>query len=233
MVLKTNEAIFNSKRVARYEEIARKAVFGYDQLFTMALSILEVNHNEAANVLVVGCGSGMELTTFGNIMPNWRITGVDPSAKMIQLAKTKIDEYNLNERILLYQGYVEGLPEKETYDYSTLIFVLRFIPETKDKISLLNNISKRLKPGAKLIIIDQYGDPNNEAFINMSNSWKNFMKYEGASPELVEKIFNQAGEHSLINEQELLEILSESGFEKLNRFYNSFIHGGWIVQKKY
>ena len=231
MELKTNGVKFNSKRAARYEEIARKAVFGYDQLFIMALSILEVNHKEAANVLVVGCGSGMELTTFGNLMPNWRITGVDPSEEMIQLSKKKIDEYNLNERILMHHGYVEGLPEKEIYDFSTLVFVLRFIPETKDKISLLNNISKRLKPGGKLIIIDQYGDPNNEEFINMSISWKNFMKFGGASSELVEKIVHQAGEHSLINEQELLKILSESGFEKVHHFYKSFIHGGWIVQK--
>lgn len=223
---------FNSKKAAHYEEIARKAVFGYDQLFVMVLSLLTVDHNQSANVLVVGCGSGMELTTFGNLMPNWRITGVDPSDEMIKLSKAKIDEYNLNKRILLHQGFVESLPEKEKYDFSTLIFVLRFIPETKDKISLLNNIAKRLKPGAKLVIIDQYGDPGKEDFITMSKSWKNFMKFGGSPPDLVDKIALQAGEHNLINEQELRKLLAEAGFEKINRFYNSFIHGGWIVQKK-
>lgn len=223
---------FNSKKAAHYEEFARKAVFGYDQLFLMVLSLLAVDHNKSANVLVVGCGSGMELTTFGNLMPDWRITGVDPSDEMIKLSNAKLNEYNLNNRILLHQGYVESLPEKEKYDFSTLIFVLRFIPETKDKISLLNNIAKRLKPGAKLIIIDQYGDPGNEDFITMSKAWKNFMRFGGSSPELVDKIAHQAGEQNLITEQELLKLLSEAGFEKINRFYNSFIHGGWIVQKK-
>ena len=125
---------FNSKKAAHYEEFARKAIFGYDQLFIMVLSHLEVEHHESANVLVVGCGSGNELTTFGTLMPNWRITGIDPSEEMIKLARVKVDEYNLNKRILLHHGFIESLPDTEKYDFSTLIFVLRFISETKDKI---------------------------------------------------------------------------------------------------
>ena len=35
-----NEIIYDSKKASHYEDLARKAVFGYDQLFTMALSIL-------------------------------------------------------------------------------------------------------------------------------------------------------------------------------------------------
>ena len=59
------------------------------------------------------------------------------------------------------------------------------------------------------------------------------MKLSGSPSELVNKIAQQAGEKSFINEQELQALLSETGFEKINRIYNSFIHGGWIAQKKY
>ncbi|HCY74775.1 MAG TPA: hypothetical protein DHV28_02555 [Ignavibacteriales bacterium] len=222
---------FNSKKNKNYEELARKAIFGYNQLYIMVLSLLEVEHHEVANVLVVGCGGGTELTTFGNLMPNWRLTGIDPSEEMIKLSKLKIDEYNLSNRVSLHQGFVESLPEKEEYDFSTLLFVLRFIPETGDKNSLLKNIAKRLKPGAKLVIADQFGDPNTEEFSNTIKSWKNFMKFEGAPPELVDKIFLQSSKQNLINEKELLKLLTEAGFEKINRFYNSFIHCGWIAQK--
>ena len=224
---------FNSKKAVHYEEFARKAVFGYDQLFIMVLSLLAENQNDSANVLVVGCGTGMELMTFGNLMPNWRITGVDPSEEMIELSKAKVDEYKLYNRISLHHGFVESLPGIEKYDYATLIFVLRFIKEAEDKKSLFRSIAKRLKPGAKFIIIDQYGDTDKVDFKYMSESWRNFMKFSGSSPELVNKIAQQAGEKSLINEQELQELLTETGFEKINHFYNSFIHGGWVVQKKY
>lgn len=224
---------FNSKNAAAYEELARKAVFGYDQLFIMALSLLANDKAEFGNVLVVGCGTGMELKTFGTLMPNWRITGVDPSEEMIKMSKAKVDEYELNNRVSLHQGFVDGLPEEEKYDFATLIFVLRFIQDTEDQISLFRNISKRLKPGAKIIIIDQYGDPDSVEFNYLSESWKNFMKLSGTPSELVNKIAQQAGEKSFINEQELQQLLLKTGFERINRIYNSYIHGGWIAQKKY
>ncbi|MEO8231781.1 MAG: class I SAM-dependent methyltransferase [Ignavibacteriota bacterium] len=124
---------FNSKNAAAYEELARKAVFGYDQLFTMVLSLLTKDNAESANILVVGCGTGMELKTFGTLMPNWRITGVDPSEEMIKMSKAKVDEYQLNNRVSLHQGFVDGLPEEDNYDFATLIFVLRFIQDAEDQ----------------------------------------------------------------------------------------------------
>ena len=80
---------FDPKKAAHYDDLARKAVFGYEQLFKMLIALLVEKQNESANVLVVGCGTGMELTTFGNHMPNWQMTGVDPSEEMIKISKTK------------------------------------------------------------------------------------------------------------------------------------------------
>lgn len=223
---------FDPRKVAHYDDLARKAVFGYDQLFTMALSLLVEKQNESANVLIVGCGTGMELTTFGNLMPNWQLTGVDPSEEMIKISKAKIDDHGLNNRVVLHNGYVEDLPEEEKYDAATLIFVLRFIPDDRKKLSLFQDIAKRLRPGAKLILVDQYGDPSIEDFQEMSKAWRNFMKLGGVPSELVMKIAIQAIEQSFFTEFEIQKILSDAGFEKANRFYNSFMHGGWIVQKK-
>ncbi len=223
---------FDPKKATHYDDLARKAVFGYDQLFTMALSILVEKQNESANVLIVGCGTGMELTTFGNQMPNWRLTGVDPSEEMIKISKAKIDDHGLNNRVELHNGFVDGLPEEEKYDAATLIFVLRFIRDDRKKLSLFQDIAKRLKTGAKLVIVDQYGDPGSEDFEFITNAWINFMKFGGVPSELVMKIAIQAIEQSFFTESEIQKLLSEAGFERANRFYNSFMHGGWIVQKK-
>ena len=227
-----NQISFDPKKAMHYEEYARKALFGYDQLFRMVLSLVAEKHNEIEDVLVVGCGTGMELTTFGNLMQNWHIIGVDPSEEMIKISKAKLDDQKLNSRILLHHGFVKSLPEREKYDIATLIFVMRFISEAKDRVSLLNGVAKRLKPGAKLIIVDQYGDPGLEEFQYMFRSWKYFMKYRGAKSELANKIAAQAIEQNLITEEELLKLLSETGFEKTIHFYDSFIHGGWIASKK-
>ena len=227
-----NNINFDSKKAMHYEEYARKAVFGYEQLFTMALALVSDKICESANTLVVGCGTGMELIIFGKLMPKWQLTGVDPSEEMINISKTKIEEHGLNNRVTLHHGFVEDLPEEQKYDSATLIFVMRFILETNKKRSLLKNIAKRLRPGAKIIIVDQFGDPSQEQFQYMTNAWRNFMKFGGVPCELVIKIAVQAIEQSFFTEPELHKLLSEAGFEKPNRFYNSFFHGGWIAQKE-
>jgi tRNA (cmo5U34)-methyltransferase len=224
---------FNIKNAAAYDELACKAVFGYDQLFVMALSLFAEDNIDNANVLVVGSGTGMELKTFGTLMQNWRITGVDPSEEMIKLSRAKVIEHNLNDRVLLHHGFVDSLPEGEQYEFATLIFVLRFIQKAEDQKSLFSTIAKRLKPGGKFIIIDQYGDTDTEEFKTMFNSWKSFMKFSGSPMELVKKISQQASEKSFINEQQLQEALSEAGFEKIKCIYKSLIHGGWIAQKRF
>src|SRR5574338_633808 len=170
---------------------------------------------------------------FGTLMQNWRITGVDPSEEMIKLSRAKVIEHNLNDRVLLHHGFVDSLPEGEQYDFSTLIFVLRFIQKAEDQKSLFSAIAKRLKPGGKFIIIDQYGENDNAEFKTMLNSWKSFMKFSGSPMELVNKISQQASEKSFINEQQLQEALSEAGFEKIKCIYKSLIHGGWIAQKRF
>lgn len=223
---------FDVKKASHYEGLAHKVVFGYDQLFTMALSFLIDKQNEMKNVLVVGCGTGMELATFGGHMSNWQFTGVDPSEEMIKLSKTKVAGYGLSERTKFHKGFVEDLPEENKYDAATLIYVLRFISDEAQKLSLLKNIAKRLVPGARIIIVDQFGDPSLDNFQFMSKAWRKFMKLNGVSPELASKIAVQAYEESFFTENRIQQLLTEAGFGKLNRFYNSFMHGGWVVEKK-
>jgi tRNA (cmo5U34)-methyltransferase len=222
---------FDPKKAAHYEDISRKAVFGYDQLFTMVLSLLAKDQSEKANVMVVGCGTGMELTTFGKHMPNWKLTGVDPSQEMIKIAKANIDDSGLNNRATLYNGFVDSLPEGEIYDAATLIFVLRFIADDRNKLSLFKDISKRLRNGAKLVLVDQYGDPNSEYFHKMFKAWGYFMKLSGVPSELAIKIAAQATDKGLFTESGIIELLSEAGFTKATHFYNAFMYGGWVVQK--
>ncbi|MEW6655214.1 MAG: class I SAM-dependent methyltransferase, partial [Bacteroidota bacterium] len=194
-------------------------------------ALLAEQQNDSANVLIAGCGTGMELITFGNLMPNWQLTGVDPSEEMIKRSKANIDIHGLSDRVTLHHGFVESLPKEEKYDAATLIFVLRFITEDRKKLSLFQDIAKRLRTGAKLIIVDQYGDQSSRDFQYVLKAWRNFMKLSGISSELVLKIAVQAIGKSFFTESGIQKLLTEAGFSNANRFYNSFMHGGWVVQK--
>lgn len=222
---------FDPEKSANYDDLARKAVFGYDQLFKMALSYLSRQPDENKNILVVGSGTGMELLTFGKQMPACRIMGVDPSEEMINISRARLEENELTPRVTLLKGHVNDLPEIEKYDAATLIFVMRFIPDEKGKLSLLKNISKRLKPGAQLIIVDQFGIPGSDDFQSVFTAWLKFMRLNGATLDLSLKIADQALEKSFLTGSGLENMLSQSGFGSSTVFYRSFFHCGWIVNK--
>lgn len=227
-----NNFDFNALKTAHYDRAAKAAVFGYEQLYNMILAILCNSLGDYANVLVVGCGTGMELVTFGQKKTNWKITGVDPSEEMIKSSVAKIAKNNLTDRITLHHGITDDLPEEEYFDAATLVFVMRFIPSKTKKLSLLKSIAKRLKPDGKIIIVDQHGDFGSEQFRFINKAWRNYMKLNGIPAELVMKITAQAMEQSFFTVSELKQFLSKAGFENMNQFYNAFLHGGWIAQKK-
>ncbi len=216
-----------------FEKRARTAVFGYDSFFNMVLALISEGNSESANILVAGCGSGTELKTFGYRMPEWHFTGVDPSAEMIKLSQIAVENKSLKDRIILYHGYVNELPEEKTFDAATLIFVLHFIPDDGSKLDLLKDISKRMRPGAKFIMADQYGNPASPEFRELLSGWENYMQLNGIPSSKTGMMVRQILEtHHFVPESRILELLTEAGFDNISQFYRAFLHGGWIATKK-
>lgn len=49
-----------------------------------------------------------------------------------------------------------------------------FIPDDGSKLLLLQNIAKRLKSGATLVLADLHGDRESDAFQELLKNWKSF-----------------------------------------------------------
>ena len=223
---------FDAEFGARYDAFVRQAIFGYEQLFPMILAFLTPGLGEKANLLVIGSGTGMELATFGSRMPAWTFTGVDPSEQMIRLARAKLESLNLSARVKLLHGTVDGLAKDETFDGATLNLVLHFVPDNGAKRSLLQGIARRLKPGARLVLVDMGGDPQSEGYRITQGCWKNFMLQRGMTSAGVDALFKQAAEtQHFIPESRLLELLAETGFVHVEKIYQAFLNTGWVAQK--
>jgi tRNA (cmo5U34)-methyltransferase len=227
----THTNLFDQKKAEQYDIIARKAVFAYDQLFVMITAQIQNYVSETASVLVVGCGTGTELVTFAETNPSWRVTGIDPSEEMIWISRRKIEHAKLTNRVSIYQGFIDNMPEDKLFDAATLIYVIRFIADDYGKLLLLTNIAKRLKPGAPIIIVDQCGDRQDPLYQTQLLSWKQYMMNQGLSPELAETIIIQSAEKSLVTENKIHNLLQEAGFNSIYNFYNVFIHAGRIAYK--
>ena len=77
----------NPTMVANYADETPRRVPGLADLHRMTMLLLSERAQQAAHILVVGAGGGMELKAMAEAQREWQFTGVDPSAAMLDLAR--------------------------------------------------------------------------------------------------------------------------------------------------
>src|SRR3546814_12413636 len=72
--------------VASYAVDAPRKVPGMADLHRMVTLLLTEQSPDAAHILVVGAGGGLEVKAMAEARPDWRFGGVDPSPAMLGLS---------------------------------------------------------------------------------------------------------------------------------------------------
>ncbi len=195
----------------------------------MAHSLLWLDLEEQARLLIVGAGTGMELVHLSKSNPRWRFTGVDASADMLAVARQRVMEGTLSERVTLHAGLAHELPASEPYDAATLILVMHFVP---DKLELLQSISTRLKPNAPLILVDLHGDRTSDRFVRFMAAWRLRQIALGMATEEVEEMFRRIPTNiHFVPEGRITALLHEAGFGRIEPFYDALLFGGWVARR--
>ncbi|HYO87655.1 MAG TPA: class I SAM-dependent methyltransferase [Candidatus Limnocylindrales bacterium] len=220
---------FDSSYGSTYEATVRRAIPAHEHTMRMTAALLAARLPENAHILVVGAGGGMEVCELGAARPGWHITGVDPSALMIDIARDRVARNGLSQRVTLVQGTADALPAEPLYDAATCMMVMHMLPDTGAKAALLAPIAARLKPGAPLILTDAFGDALPEGYVP---AWRWFQRGMGRSEEEITALELQvrAGVH-FVPEARIAELLAEAGFSAPVQFFHAFWFGGWMTEK--
>ncbi|MGK7938470.1 MAG: class I SAM-dependent methyltransferase [Xenococcaceae cyanobacterium] len=229
----TQEPIkFDRERASKYDLDIRKAIPGYEALHEMAYTLLEKNSSQQSHVLVTGSGTGMEIINLCQRNPHWKFIGVEPSTDMMEIAKNRIEIQGFTQQVKWHPDYVDSLPETQVMDAATLLLIMHFIPDDGSKLSLLQNIAKRLKSGATLVLADLHGDRESNSFKQLLLVWKSFYfnRLENISIEDKNKFDKAVNSIYLIPENRIASLLKEVGFIEITRFYNAFLFGGWSAK---
>ena len=225
---------FDRERANQYDLDIRKAIPGYEALHAMTYSLLQNSLERSANLLIVGSGTGMELISYSQQNPSWLLTGVDPSSEMMEIARFELESRGLGDRVILHPGYVDTLPKTEPMDAATLLLVMHFLADDGSKLKLLENITQRLKPGAKFILADLHGDKSAPYFSQFVKVWQSFYfsQLDDRARVEAEAKFATAIDNSIyfVPETRIIELLQQAGFTKVSKFYNAFLFGGWIAE---
>ena len=215
-----------------YEALARQVIPGYVTLFPMVSALIDPELRRGARVLVVGCGTGIELVTFRKIRPDLRLHGVDPSSRMLELARRRVAETGDAAGISFQLGYASDVPPVPRFDASTLINVLHFVPDDGSKAALLADIATRLRPGGVFVLFDLHGDPGSEEHERYMPTWERYWRIRGMSADET-AAFQERIRHGIhfAPPERVLDLAREAGFVESRRFYKSLLYGGWTFRR--
>ncbi len=106
----------------------------------------------ATKVLDLGCGPGDVMIRLARACPSLKITAVDGSPAMIQLAQQAIEECGLSMTISALQGYVPGLALP--VGHFDAVLSKDFLHHLPDPMSLWHEIRRLIKPGGVICVMD-------------------------------------------------------------------------------
>jgi len=209
---------------AKYSAMIRSTIPAYDDMHQMAVSILGCRVPEHARVLVVGAGDGQELLSLKKAQPSWRLTGVDPSADMLGVARTRLASHGLE--VDLHTGHLSKMPETEPFDAATAILVMHFINGTEGKLSFLRDIASRLKPNATYLHVELCES-------SFQDEWNRYQLDKGrGEEELREHNIRRANSVFPVTPETAEKLFVEAGFTRPTTFYKAFNFHGWVMERK-
>ena len=224
---------FDASIAQEYDKGVRRTLPTYDPMMRLSQTFLRSNLNEDASLLVIGGGGGNELKAFGPANPGWRFAAVDPSKAMLEVAKVKTKELEMEDRVEFIHGTVTDVPAESVYDGATCLLVLHFIAEAEDKLALLKKVRSHLKPGSPFVLVSKVGDPALPEFKKLVSLWKNYwLDNTRMTEEKVEELMKGTLTESVIPEEKLRELLAEAGFHRIAHFFQTNHFGGWICHAK-
>lgn len=214
--------------VSNYAERTARIVPGLRDLHRMAGVLLAERAPANARILVLGAGGGLELKAFAEMQPGWHFDGVDPSAEMLELARTTLGPMELHVR--LHESYAHTAP-KGPFDGATCLLTLHFLPPA-ERLKTLQEMHLRLKPGAPLVVAhhsfpseipvrDQWL-ARNAAFAAASGV--PVAQAEGSIAAIKERL-------PALSPQQDVDLLREAGFTGIDLFYCAFTFKGWVAHR--
>ncbi len=157
MLEKMND--FFNRRVDSYEEHQLNVIEGAREFYPYTASCLPMQ--DGAEVLDLGCGTGLELGFYFENNPTARITGIDLAADMLDALKHKFSGKGLTT---ICGSYFDIPFEKECYDAIVSIESLHHFTQEK-KTSLYKKVFQALKQDGYFILTDYFaGTDEQECF---------------------------------------------------------------------
>lgn len=134
---------------ARYDLVNRVTSLGMDRGWRRR-AVRALDLGERAHVLDVATGTGDVAIAIAEAHPDARVTGLDPSSGMLEVARQKLGA--LADRIELVAGDAERLPFPDAaFDGVVIAFGIRNVP---DRPRALAEMARVTRAGGRVVVLE-------------------------------------------------------------------------------
>ena len=147
---------FFDARLQGYEEHQLTTIESAGEFYPFSAGCLP--QRDGARILDLGCGTGLELGYYFEIIPTAEVVGIDLSAGMLDALRRKFPDRALT----LVQGSYFDVPLGEgVFDGAVSVESLHHFTK-EEKIPLYEKVRKALKPGGHFILTDYFAASDEE-----------------------------------------------------------------------
>ncbi|MEH7734566.1 class I SAM-dependent methyltransferase [Bacillus pumilus] len=209
--------------------IAHK-VPGYQLLHELTIDVLETELKGAApRILTVGAGGGEEIINMLQRKENWLITGVDPSPSMLDMAKQRVAQLEMEARVTWHEASLDKVSDEPVYDAAVSLLVIHFIEKRQ---LFLEEIARRLQPDAPFMLAFIQGEMKSQAFQQELHMLSLFMQRQGLENEVFTSFKNKLGSATHpVPEEEIKDHLIKAGFEDIRPYFQAGMIKGLVCKR--
>ncbi|WP_107839125.1 class I SAM-dependent methyltransferase [Metasolibacillus meyeri] len=220
---------WHNNQVKTYDQQISKKIAGYNLLYDLTSHLLSIHIPPIQRMLIIGAGGGQELISFSSVLPNCHFTALDFSEPMLARAKERTQQLNTPIDFVLANWMDYEVTAQ--FDAASCLLVLNFIEGIEEKARFINKIYHSLKPGAVLFIATMMKD-SEQCMKRQLAAWKNYMQQQEISSEHATKFAETYQDaYQLLQEDELISLLTACGFTSVSHYFQSFLLAGYICIK--
>nr|WP_186363594.1 class I SAM-dependent methyltransferase [Rhizobium sp. ACO-34A] len=217
--------VFPNQAALDYDERIEMLVPGYALAFELFACTLTGRIDPQSSILVPGCGTGSEILALARTFPEARFTAVEPSDAMLEKARYRLTEAGIASRVEFINGFLEDTPE-QAHTAATVSLVLHFLPDDGAKVGFLENVARRLSPGAPLVLLDP-PDKGEDAVLRL------WLERRGHTPGAADAICRRMREEwHRITPERLANLLNVAGFTHPETFFKVPGYCGFVAERR-
>ncbi|NOV03022.1 class I SAM-dependent methyltransferase [Paenibacillus planticolens] len=202
----------------KYDSQRRKLIPCFDDFYGTAASLVQVN-TVSPYILDLGAGTGLLSSYILNRYPHAKLTLIDLSQGMLDIAKLRFGEHNPN--LTIQAGDYTAFESEEPFDCVVSALSIHHL-EDQAKQDLFGRIYKLLKPGGLFVNADQVQGASPFLDRLYRSDWEAKIEATDLSPEALQAAYERTKLDKMAPLDQQLTWLKDCGFEDADCVYKYY-----------